>query len=31
MIRERNGKSNVAGAKLPNASTNDQGDEHGCD
>jgi hypothetical protein len=31
MSRKRNGKSNVAPAKLPTASTNDQGDEHGCD
>jgi hypothetical protein len=31
MSRKRNGKSNVAPAKLPTESTNDQGDEHGCD
>jgi len=31
MSRKRNGKNNVAPAKLPTASANDQGDEHGCD
>jgi hypothetical protein len=29
--RKRNGKSNIAPAKLPIPSTNDQGNEHGCD
>jgi hypothetical protein len=29
--RKRDDKSNVAPAKLPTASTNDQGDEHGYD
>jgi hypothetical protein len=31
MSRKRDGKSNLAPAKRPTASTNDQGDEHGCD
>jgi len=30
MSGKRYGKSNVAPAKVPTASTNDQRDEHGC-